>query len=165
MNIFVLDEDPRTCARLHVDKHVVKMITESAQLLCSAYYFTGQEELSPYKLSHKNHPCAKWVRESLDNWIWLRKMASFLYIEYKKRYGWEKEHLAGEVVLHLVQPDLPSIGRTPFALAMPEECKVPGDAVASYHNYYRMYKTHIFSWRCRDVPEVFREDIEGKSDV
>jgi hypothetical protein len=33
MNIFVLDLDPRRCARYHCDFHVGKMITETAQIL------------------------------------------------------------------------------------------------------------------------------------
>jgi len=39
MNIFILDEDIDKCAEYHVDKHVVKMILESAQLLCTAHCF------------------------------------------------------------------------------------------------------------------------------
>lgn len=36
MNIFVLDADPRVAAQSHLDKHVVKMIIEYAQLLSTA---------------------------------------------------------------------------------------------------------------------------------
>ena len=35
MNIFYLDKDPKICATMHCDKHVVKMIIESNQILCS----------------------------------------------------------------------------------------------------------------------------------
>ena len=37
MNIFYIDEDPVEAARMMVDKHVVKMILESAQLLSTAH--------------------------------------------------------------------------------------------------------------------------------
>ena len=37
MNIFYLDKDTKTCAEMHVDKHVVKMIVEYAQLLSTAH--------------------------------------------------------------------------------------------------------------------------------
>ena len=37
MNIFYLHNDPRTCAEMHLDKHVVKMILEYAQLLSTAH--------------------------------------------------------------------------------------------------------------------------------
>lgn len=38
MNIFVLDKDPKKAAQYHVDKHVIKMILESSQMLATAYY-------------------------------------------------------------------------------------------------------------------------------
>ena len=37
MNIFILNQDPRQAAIEHNDKHVVKMIVESAQMLCTAH--------------------------------------------------------------------------------------------------------------------------------
>jgi hypothetical protein len=70
MNIFFLDENPTLSAKYHVDKHVVKMILETAQLLCSVHHVTDQvTDQVPYKLSHKNHPCAIWARESLSNYL------------------------------------------------------------------------------------------------
>ena len=69
MNIFILDYDVKKCAEYHVDKHVVKMILETAQLLCGAHWTTGGE--APYKLSHKNHPSAIWTRQDLNNYMWL----------------------------------------------------------------------------------------------
>ena len=71
MNIFILDWDVEKCAKEHVDKHVVKMILETAQLLCGAHHVTAHDAAHdtahdtahvPYKLSHKNHPCSIWVR-------------------------------------------------------------------------------------------------------
>lgn len=35
MNIFVLSEGPVEAARMQCDKHVVKMIVETAQMLCT----------------------------------------------------------------------------------------------------------------------------------
>ena len=37
MNIFYLNKSPEICAKEHVDKHVVKMIVEYAQLLSTAH--------------------------------------------------------------------------------------------------------------------------------
>ena len=75
MNIFFLDFDTNKCAEYHCDKHVVKMILETAQLLCGVHHMVIHERLSndqvPYKLSHKNHPCAIWTRESLSNYLYL----------------------------------------------------------------------------------------------
>ena len=42
MNIFFLDWDTEKCAKYHCDKHVVKMILETAQLLCGAPHVTHQ---------------------------------------------------------------------------------------------------------------------------
>ena len=60
MNIFKLDESPVVSAKYACDKHVVKMILESAQMLCAVH----PEGTAPYKRSFYNHPCTKWVRES-----------------------------------------------------------------------------------------------------
>ncbi len=37
MNIFVLDLNPALAAQYQADKHIVKMVLESAQLLCSPF--------------------------------------------------------------------------------------------------------------------------------
>lgn len=160
MNIFVLDEDPRQCAIWTCDKHVVKMVTETAQLLCSTYYFTGEQEKSPYGLAYGNHPCAKWAREGLGNWIWLRVLGLQLYREFRYRYG--DSHAAGEVIKKLVTPNIPDKDRTPFALCMPDDCKIPGDAVASYRKYYCECKRHLFAWKYREVPYWIIEYDENK---
>ena len=76
MNIFYLDEDTEICAQYHCDKHVVKMILEYAQILCTVLHELGQE--APYRPTHRNHPCTVWARESLDNWIWLRALCQAL---------------------------------------------------------------------------------------
>lgn len=76
MNIFVLDDDIEKCAEYHTDKHVVKMILESAQMLCTAVWSMGVE--APYKDTHKNHGCNVWVRKSLSNWLWLRDLTTAL---------------------------------------------------------------------------------------
>ena len=55
MNLFILHEDPAVSATYHCDKHVIKMILESAQLLCSTLNMLGYD--TPYKTTHKNHPC------------------------------------------------------------------------------------------------------------
>jgi hypothetical protein len=88
MNIFFLDEDPTLSAQYHVDKHVVKMILETAQLLCGVHHATSQiTDQVPYKLSHKNHPCAIWARTSLSNYLYLCELGLELCKEYTYRYG------------------------------------------------------------------------------
>jgi len=44
---------------------------------------------------------------------------------------------------------------------MPDECKVPGDSLKSYHNYYKMNKSHLWSWKGkinkREVPKFMKD--------
>jgi len=51
MNIFILDEDLEQCAKAHVDKHCVKMILESAQMLCTAHWINKYLGHIPRKLT------------------------------------------------------------------------------------------------------------------
>jgi len=131
MNIFVLDADPAYAARAHCDKHVPKMILESAQMLSTV--FGG-----PYKPTHKNHPCTLWVAESRQNAEWLWVLADALNCEYKDRFNHERNHKSWDAIEPVWRDinALPDIGLTPFAQAMPEEFK-DDDAVDAYRAYYR----------------------------
>lgn len=149
MNMFILDENTDLSVQYHVDKHVVKMITEHTQLLSSAYYFTGEEHLACYKLSHPKHPCAIWARQNLTNWLWLQQYTIKLYGEYEYRYG--GFHIAGEKCLRLQPPNLPAGELTPFAQAMPLKYMCP-DAVTAYRNYYIGEKMHLLKYTRRPIP-------------
>ena len=95
MNIFYLHECPDKAARLQYNKHVVKMILESAQMLCTAHHCYGdkdQVENVPYKQAHLNHPSTIWTRRSKSTYMWLYNHMIALGDEYKKRYG--KTHLS-----------------------------------------------------------------------
>ena len=150
MNIFVLDMDYDKNVQSYVDKHVIKMPLETAQILCSTYYCTDQPELATYKLTHKNHPCCKWARESLSNWIWLRNLGIAICREYTYRYG--KHHKCEQIILDMKTPNLPDIGLTSFAQDMPEECRGK-DPIEAYRKYYNCKKSHLFNWKNRDIPE------------
>jgi hypothetical protein len=165
MNIFVLDTDPRLAARYHCDKHVVKMILETAQLLSTAHHVlnpniiqrVGSEwRLSGHKIygpTHTNHPCAVWVRESMYNYEWTLSLGRHLCEEYTRRYG--KEHKTSKIIHTLSRYD-PACQRydiTAFRQCMPEECKVPNDPVQAYRNYYRTHKRDIARWKLGNVPQ------------
>lgn len=154
MNIFVLHEDQKTCARMHNDKHVVKMILEYAQLLSTAHRVLGSPVTEQvYKKTHVNHPCAVWVRESADNYYWLYELFLCLCVEYTHRYG--KVHLTQEKledILKELPNNLERNGLTPFPQAMPDEYK-SDDVVTAYRNYYLGEKTRMFNWKNRPVPE------------
>ena len=70
MNIFYLDKCPEKAAKLQYNKHVVKMILESAQMLCAAHHVLGDPNEVPYKLAHKNPPSTIWVRENSLHYEW-----------------------------------------------------------------------------------------------
>lgn len=150
MNIFILDKDHAKNAEYHNDKHVVKMILEYAQLLSGAVRISGID--SGYKLTHQNHPCAIWARESLSNWMWLKSLSKALNQEYKFRYSKQINHKSYDKIESLPIPNIKDIGLTEFRLAMPNDVKV-SDAVLSYRNYYRNYKQHIATWKNRNRPE------------
>lgn len=163
MNIFILDWDVKKCAQYHVDKHVVKMILETAQLLCGVHHMTPQvtpqvdpssHDQIPYKLSHKNHPCAIWARESLSNYLYLCELGLELCNEYTHRYG--KRHKSLDVILWCIsnRPNILDKGFTEPAKAMPDEYKVK-DVVESYRNYYRGAKNGFASWKMRDIPHWY----------
>jgi len=146
MNIFVLDKNPSIAAQMHCDKHVPKMILETAQMLSTAHhvYDTPQAPLV-YKQAHLNHPCTIWVRESVDNYAWTYELFRELNNEFVARRG--KIHLSWvKLSDHLAHtPSLPLCGLTPFAQAMPDEYKRE-DAVEAYRAYYRGDKARFAKW-------------------
>jgi len=150
MNIFALDTDVKTASQYHVDKHIVKMPLETAQMLCTASWYCDLK--APYKPTHKKHPCNLWLLESLDNYIWLCNLGIELCKEYTYRYG--RKHGCEKVILecYVNFPNLPSKGLTPHALAMPNDCKISNNSVECYRKYYNEYKQHLFSWTKRDKP-------------
>ena len=150
MNIFVLDSNIKSAAEYHADKHVVKMILETAQIMSVAVRDSGID--AGYKVTHYNHPCTKWARASLSNFRWLYDLAFWLNIEYRYRFNHRVNHKSFDVIDNLPEPNIEDIGLTPFALAMPDDYKVEGDPVQSYRNYYLATKQHLFKWSKRDVP-------------
>lgn len=152
MNIFILSKDPQKAAHYLCDKHVVKMVLESAQMLCSAFP-SGD---APYKRAYYNHPCTKWARESQQNYRWLLGHAAALCIEYSLRYG--KCHKSWDAIQwcnnNHDKLGLPNVGLTEFAQAMPDEYKQPCP-VSAYRAYYNGDKHSFAKWRLGNVPDWF----------
>ena len=176
MNIFYLHEDPIQNVKWHIDKHIVKMATEYCQLLSTAhrvldgesYYdktknnrkiqrwrLPDDREDILMKASHVNHPSNIWVRESSSNYMKLWKIYMSCLAEYTHRYG--KIHGAGKASMILMRPptNIKDIGETEIPQAMPEYCKVSGDAIAGYRNYYINEKKNFASWKNRTKPKWF----------
>jgi hypothetical protein len=156
MNIFVLDLDIDLCAEYHCNAHCVKMILEHVQLLSTACHLhPNRRRDNPqdiYRSTHVNHPCAKWVRESVANWRYLRDLTFALDAERRFRWSHNNEHKSVAIMRRLPVPDLPDLGLTPFAQAMPGPYRRP-DAVESYRLYYLYSKSHLWSWGRRGPPK------------
>ncbi len=155
MNIFFLSMDPVKAAQAHADKHVVKMLLESTQLLWTAQHVLAAPaqpaaiETAPltktgraggYRPTHKNHPCAIWARASIANYRWLVALAAALAEEYHFRYPARKEPHACEAHVAWLRDNPPrGLPAGPFtwpALAMPDEFKVSASPVACYRAFY-----------------------------
>ena len=181
MNIFYLHHNPKICAEMHVDKHCVKMILETAQLLSTAHRILDGTEMMGlsltgrkkkvwkledsrneiiYSATHVNHPSAVWVRKSAENYLWLFDLFVCLLNEYTYRYG--KIHKCDALREPLSSyPKSISISTrfTEPTPAMPDQYKVPGNSIQSYHNYYNGEKTRMFSWKNRQQPSFIRSLI------
>ena len=150
MNIFVLHSDPVIAAQQQVDKHVVKMPLESAQMLCSALIRHGVKN-TPYRQAHKNHPCTLWSGDTRSNFLWLIQHGIALSQEYTRRYG--KRHKSQDVIewCKTMSTHIPDGLLTKHKMAMPDEYK--SDCVVSaYRQYYFHEKNNIAVW-CRGKAE------------
>ena len=177
MNIFYLDEDYKVAAKQHLDKHVVKMIIEYAQLMSTAHrvldgtqwydktaagrriarweHPNGELDQILYKASHINHPSGIWVRESFSNYIWLHALWEKLCAEYTYRYG--KIHMTQQKLQHILKTpptNIPSGGMTKMPQAMPDEFKQK-DSIEAYRQYYRVAKAKMAVWTKRETPEWY----------
>lgn len=193
MNLFLLSWCVEQCAKWHFDKHVVKMIVELAQLLSTAHWelvspevseekerlFVWQQEKLLYRATHRNHPCAVWVRAHPNNYRFTCRLAKALCNEYYHRFGVDKyhRHLTETIIDHLIENEpkrfppcfAALVGPhqvTQPAQAMPVEYKVAGDAVAAYRNYYcSEQKQYLAAWKRRDVPAWFPEELVRKEEI
>ncbi len=155
MNIFILDRDINQCAQYHCDQHVVKMILESVQMLCTALNKKGFS--TPYRSTHIHHPCVLWVEQSFDNFIWLQDLAIALNREYRFRFAKQDDHKSIKVLKDIAGHGYHKKGLTEFAQAMPDQYKVPGDAVKAYRQFYLGEKMAFAKWTKRSAPEWLQD--------
>ena len=149
VNIFALDKNPKQAAQWHMDKHVVKMSLETAQILCTVL---NQKDIkTPYKSTHINHPCTIWAGKSMGNFIWLCELGMELCKEYSYRY--EKDHKCRSIIEECLKNacSILNTEMTEFVQAMPEELKLK-DPIEGYKNYYIKGKSHIATWKKRNIP-------------
>lgn len=151
MNIFVVDRNPVIAARNLCDKHVVKMVLESTQMLSTvARKQRPNTAAKLYKPTHANHPCTRWVGDSPANARWLISHTEEMFSEYSLRYG-GKIHASYEVfenAKRIISLGGSIIHPSHWALAMPDQYKDPsGDPVKSYRAFYWADKAAFASWR------------------
>jgi Pyrimidine dimer DNA glycosylase len=158
MNIFFLHRNPRIAAQYHCDKHVVKMIIETAQLLYSAHWMlNSQLPTNAYKLAHKNHPCSIWVRQSITNYMWLASLGWWLCKEYQARYGVHKVHKTEAHIVWLIHNPprgIPYLDMTPLAQAMPDIYK-DENPIRAYRRFYicsKVKERNIVTYTRRPPP-------------
>lgn len=158
MNIFILDSDPERAAQYHCDKHVVKMIVESAQMLSTAHRLAGANNSILYKQTHVNHPCSIWCRTNKANYHFLVRLALALCKEYTKRY--KKVHKTQRIIewcaahtpKNLIS-EATNIKLTKFVQAMPDQYKDSYDPVQAYRQYYHGEKASFAKWKYTQVPD------------
>ena len=187
MNIFYVHKDPIISATMLIDKHVVKIIVESAQMLSTAHrmidgtQYTGKTKTGRnikrwrhpnsnmdnvlYKACHTGHPSTLWVMENAYNYHWLYKHMIALNDQFKLRYGHVKDHstitLLKEILMY--PPKNISLNKLPTdpTPAMPDDCKIPGDVVGSYRKYYIEHKRSFASWKSPGkMPTWYSEGIQ-----
>lgn len=145
MNLFVLDPVPSVAAKAHCNKHVVKMIVETAQVLSTVLHLKGVTMEGLYKPTHRAHPCTLWAAESWSNFRWAVKLGLALCAEYTTRY--QKRHKTQDL-LEALEVWARRWGREATHIAFrfvgPDDCLVMEagtdfvDVVASYRKLYRL---------------------------
>lgn len=182
MNLFVLDPDPVIAAQLQCNKHVVKMIVESAQMLSTAHrmldgycekrpsksgkrtsnYWVHPNEFMErelYRAVHHHHPCTVWTTKSSANYHWHYKHFIALCNEFEYRY--DKKH-ATDLKLRNILKQLPTnipqgnLTQMPLAMQSNPECMFPNDPVKSYRAFYQTKQERFkMEWKRRPIPEWF----------
>ena len=182
MNIFALSKDPVESAQQMIDKHVVKMPTESCQMLhTNSLYFLfwnshGREpSLKELKQFHKeshfsylmkpamlNHPSTIWARQNKSNYMWLYNHALALCKEFTYRYG--KTHGTEKRILDSFTFDYNEDELTPVSIAMADEYRLPPKehswefVIDSYRHYYLEGKWKFASWKNKRMPQWWPKD-------
>lgn len=158
MNIFVLDQDPVVCARMHCDQHVRKMILEYSAML--SYPYQAKENCPMYgPIRYMNYPVSQWARKTVGNYAWLSELLQELGREFK--YRWNKKHAYEErgyiYFFRNNKPDnISGLEMTEFVQSVSAECKQE-NAISAYRSYYITQKSRFAKWTKRSEPDWYTE--------
>jgi hypothetical protein len=161
MNIFVLDQDPIACAKMHCDQHVRKMILEYTGAL--SYPYSTKEKCPVFgPLKFMNYPVCQWARKTVGNYAWLAELLEELGKEFE--YRWGKKHSYDEKgYIDFFRTNKPNcvsgLEMTEFVMAMPDELKSE-NAIESYREYYLQYKVKFAQWTKRKEPIWYTEGLK-----
>lgn len=174
MQIFFLSRNPRKAAQFLCDKHVVKMPTETAQILATvlwiynpmhAWYFHNMYGL--YKpFYNRKHPTIMWVGASVANYMWAIDLLEELCKEYTFRY--KKTHYCERFVhLHRNVFGIPHLLKTEW-VPMTEEYQAIQDKtmkdsnpIIAYMTYYFLEKRSFAKWnKTRPAPGWWNCNID-----
>ena len=172
MNIFVLHEDATEAANYMLDKHIVKMPTETMQMMCTNLDHLGYQGWLPMKPVMLNHPSTIWMRQSYGNWLWCIEHLEAMLNNYTHTYDrihmvekhWDK--MSDDVYAFLLEEyhadENEEYNPTPFAMAMPDKYK-NDDVVKAYRDYYLGDKWEFAAWKARRMPDWWPHDhIQNK---
>ena len=161
MNIFFLHKDPQWAANALCDKHVPKMLLESAQMLSTAVRkYEEDTDTIPlaepiYKSAYPNHPMTKWVGFNRDCFSWA--LGNALWINNEYEYRFKKKHKSFKIIQNIFKNnyinDIPEGDFTEPPQCMPDEYK-DNNYVTAYRNYYKGEKEYFAKWeKGRQQPE------------
>lgn len=137
LNVFACDPSPVASAQALADRHVIKMVLETAQVLSTVAVSKGLGE-GLYRPTHKNHPVVKQcIADPLYlGWTALHGLA--LAEEYQRRF--ERVHKSARIIhdaIERLSPTTPNNSIVVFPLVMPDEFKSE-DPHESYQRYLRV---------------------------
>lgn len=164
MNIFALHPSPIVSANWLCNHHVVKMLSESAEMLLLAKLSKGEKlgvTAIPYRMRHAHHPCTLWAGRSVANYNWLWRHAMELCDIYWQRYGQWKgtpHDYAWEISSRLVDFDRSNMLRDRDTILEPDEfASCTGECISlDIHTDYRKY--YLSKWETSKKPMVWPDE-------
>ena len=178
MNLFFLHVNPEICAQEHCDKHVVKMLLETVQMLYTVHHLCNSDmpDDAYKKVSMVHHPTVIWVGICFENYNYASTLGMCLSKEYTHRYNkihscdthirWLHNNIPNFIqkefpyekckkqVVFSYNQDIQNSGMTPVPLAMPDDVK-QNDTIYSYRSYYIVHKKYFTKWTSRPIPNWF----------
>tara|TARA_R110002126_G_scaffold111188_1_gene248964 strand:- start:154 stop:648 length:495 start_codon:yes stop_codon:yes gene_type:complete len=164
MNLFYLDQNPKKCAEYHCDKHVCKMIVETAQMLSTAHHTNKNVSFAIinklYKPAYTHHPSTKWIGHTKGNYEYAYELFENLLEQYTYRY--KKTHACERLLSPLrIKPRFIDIGGFyDPPQCMPDKYKTTRTSddftVIAYRNYYMGDKKRFAKWNHSISPFWFK---------